>query len=270
MITLTSHSTWARKSTAGRFLYETHGAGVGTGGLLVDANGTIIGHTWSLPSADYFTDTANWVSQLNGKIELFNDTELVIGRLDLAPSQANNMDDVTSGSDSDSGDTTPGNDVVDSNTTPDDQDSTGTITPSFLNMGRTLLNQILSYQAAGVYVDQDGVEINRRGGSWGSSSNPVMIRFADEANSILPMNYNKGTTLVSLLLQEAYGHSWREYEYYDTKKDEVRTTSSPSSTQYVDLIEQQAGFSAQVHTLTDAYPGDVLAIPTSPVGRDTP
>ena len=242
------------------FLYETHGAGVGTMGLLTDANGTIIGHTWSLPSADYATETASWVSSLNGKINLMDEDELVIGRLDLAPSQTNNVDGVTSGTDSGTGEVTPNNDVVDSNTTTEDPDPSTSETPSFIELGRTLLDQILTSQAAGVFFNEDGVEINRRGGSWGSSSNPVMIRFADEANGIVPMNYTKGTTLVSLLLQEAYGHSWRDYEFFDTKKNEVRKTSSPGSTQYVDLIEQQAGFTSQIHTFTDANPGDVLAI----------
>ncbi|XOV72904.1 MAG: hypothetical protein ACFHW5_06920 [Verrucomicrobiota bacterium] len=241
-------------------MHETHGAGVGTMGLLTDPNGTIIGHTWSLPSADYASETASWVSSLNGKINLMDVDELVIGRLDLAPSQSNNMDDVTSGTNSGTSEATANNDVVDSNTTAEDPEPTTGEVPSFMVLGRTLLDQILTIQAAGVFVDQDGTDINRNGGSWGSSSNPAMIQFADEANGILPMNNTKGTTLLSLLLQEAYGHSWRDYEFFDTKKNEVRKTSSPGSTQYVDLIEQQAGFSSQIHAFTDAYAGDVIAI----------
>jgi hypothetical protein len=254
------HSNDSRKVFYNGQVYETHGAGVGTVGLLADANGTILGHTWSLPSADYFVSPATWVSQLNDKIELFDETELVVGRLDLAPSQANNIDDIQSGTGTDSTDTNSPNNMVDSNTTPDDQGTNTFVPPTFLAMGRTLLEQILACQSTGIFLDQDGVEINRNGGSWGSSSNPAMIRFADLDNGILPLNNNKGTTLVGLLLQTAYDHSWKDYPFYDTEDDRVRTTSSPGSSQYVDLIEQQAGFSAQVHTLTNAYPGDVLAV----------
>ncbi|MDA7644966.1 hypothetical protein N8642_01250, partial [bacterium] len=54
-------------------IHETNGAGVGTMGVLVDSFGTIIGHTWSLPSASHDSNIDSWVSQLNDKIRLFSE-----------------------------------------------------------------------------------------------------------------------------------------------------------------------------------------------------
>ena len=232
------HSNDSRFVFYDGLIYETNGAGVGTMGVLVDAFGTIIGHTWSLPSANYDQNIDSWVSQLNDKIRLFSETELVFGRLDLEGN----------------------NDAPEPEPEPEDLDSPNVANPFHFELGQVLLGQILEAQADGIFEDGEGVELNRRGGSYGSNSNPAMIRFADPDQGILPGNYNKGTTLVTLLLAEAYGWNWNDYLFFDTKKGEIEDTTSPSSTRYVDLIEQGVGFESQIVNLSDALPGDVMAI----------
>ncbi len=246
------HSNDTRKVFYNGQIHETHGAGVGTMGILTDSNGVVVGHTWSLPSASFDNNLASWVSQLNSRINLQDEDEFVIGRLDLEEDggfQDVEMQDAPAEEPNTDGEAPMVNETLPS-----------VDTPVFLEMGRTLLEQIEACHAEGIFEDADGVLINRRGGSWGSNSNPTMIRFADLDNLVLPANNTKGTTLVSLLLKEAYGHSWRDYTFFDTKAGEYKKTSSPSSTRYVDLIEQQQGFSVQITRLTDAKPGDVLAI----------
>ncbi len=237
------HSNDTRMVEYNGLIHETNGAGVGTMGLLVDDQGAIMGHTWSLPSASYDSDRDSWVSQLNGKLRLFGETELVIGRLALGQSSEEN----------------------DPESQPEEQPQEQSEeqvngAPHFFELGQLLLGQILAAQADGIFVDEHGVDINRRGGSWSSQSNPVMIRFADPEQGILPANNTKGTTLVTLLLAEAYGWDWNDYEFFDTKKGQIEDTASPSSTRYVDLIEQNVGFESQILNLTDVQPGDVMAI----------
>ena len=240
------HSNDTRKVYYDGQLHETHGAGVGTIGVLVDENGQLVGHSWSLPSSGYGDDIDSWVSQLNSKIELFDETELVVGRL----ATENNSQDSPAPEPEEN---------AEPEESPEPQVSESEA-PLHLDLGRLLLNQILSAQAQGIYTDQEGVDLNRKGGSWGSQSNPAFIRFADPEQGILPKNNTKGTTLVSLLLAAAYGHSWSDFEFYDTKKDQIEDTASPSSTRYVDLIEQHVGFTSQIVHLADVLPGDVLAI----------
>ncbi len=250
------HSNDTRKVFYNGQLHETHGAGVGTIGVLVDANGVVIGHTWSLPSSNYNNNTANWVSQLNSKIELLDETEFVIGRLDLIDEGGIPNEELPDSS----GDNADNSEDSIDEISQGEEEIPSTVIPHFLQLGRTLLSQIQACHSEGIFFDTDGVEINRRGGSWGSYSNPVYIRFADLGHLILPANHTKGATLVSLLLKEAYGHSWKDHTFFDSKLNGSKTTSSPSSTRYVDLIEQQIGFSAQIHQLTNAKAGDILAI----------
>ena len=268
------HSNDSRKVFFNGQLHETHGAGVGTIGILADANGVVIGQSWSLPSSSYNNNPASWVSQLNSRIELQDETEFVIGRLDLedegggipndemqdAPGDEPNPDDDIPADPSPDDIVPQEDDINNDDVQLEDEAPQAVETPDFLELGRTLLEQIEACHAEGIFEDTEGVEINRRGGSWGSNSNPAMIRFADLDNLILPANNTKGTTLVSLLLKEAYGHSWRDYTFFDTKANANKKTSSPSSTRYVDLIEQQLGFSAQINHLTDAQPGDIISI----------
>jgi hypothetical protein len=60
----------------------THIPGIGAGviGLLVDEDSKIIGRTWSLPNADYYTKTNTWVKSLNSRLKLTPAWEIVIGR----------------------------------------------------------------------------------------------------------------------------------------------------------------------------------------------
>lgn len=57
------------------------GVGLGTIGILVDANSRIVGHTWSLPNASYTDDQANWLDGLHSRLKLQTTTEAVIGRM---------------------------------------------------------------------------------------------------------------------------------------------------------------------------------------------
>ena len=241
------HSNDTRMVEYNGLIHETNGAGVGTMGLLVDDQGVMMGHTWSLPSASYDLSLNSWVSQLNDRLRLFGETELVVGRLALdQPSEDN--------------DPKPQPEDESEEQTEEEPEAQELAGPHFFELGQLLLQQILAAQADGIFVDEDGVDINRRGGSWSSQSNPVMIRFADPEQNILPANYTKGTTLVTLLLAEAYDWDWNDYEFFDTKKGQMEDTASPSSTRYVDLIEQNVGFESQIMNLTDVEPGDVMAI----------
>lgn len=57
------------------------GVGLGTIGILVNANSEIVGTTWSLPAASFTDAKTDWLEQLHGKLKLQNVTEAVIGRM---------------------------------------------------------------------------------------------------------------------------------------------------------------------------------------------
>lgn len=57
------------------------GVGLGTIGILVNAQSQIVGTTWSLPSASYTDEQSDWLDQLHGKLKLQFVTEAVIGRM---------------------------------------------------------------------------------------------------------------------------------------------------------------------------------------------
>lgn len=57
------------------------GAGLGTIGILVNANSEIVGTTWSLPISDYATQPDNWLDGLHARLKLQSVTEAVIGRM---------------------------------------------------------------------------------------------------------------------------------------------------------------------------------------------
>ena len=65
--------------------YEVLGVGTGDMGLFVDANGNVVGHTWSLSSYNPVTKASKWMNSINGRLYLQNDRELVIGRLPAQP-----------------------------------------------------------------------------------------------------------------------------------------------------------------------------------------
>ena len=65
--------------------HEVDGVGTGDMGLIVDAEGNVVGHTWSLPYSDYETQISGWMGGINSRLKLQEDRTLVIGRLPLNP-----------------------------------------------------------------------------------------------------------------------------------------------------------------------------------------
>ena len=232
------HSNDTRKVTVNNVLHETHGAGVGTMGIMVDANGTITGHSWSVPNSDYNQSLGGWVNGVNSRIELLDATEFVVARLDLVDEE----DEDEGGGD------------------PLDLDIKAPVIPCYLGQGIKLHEQLEAMQALGIESDSNGELLNQYGGSWNSSSDPSFIRMADLDRGILPGNNTKGASLVTLLLKEACSWSWWDYTFVDSKTDRVARTSSPTSSRYVDLIEQGVGFDAEIKDLSSMLPGDVMAI----------
>ena len=59
---------------------EFEGIGTGTIGVLMNENCDIVGHTWSLPSADAEDDPDHWISQFHSRIKPQTERKMVIGR----------------------------------------------------------------------------------------------------------------------------------------------------------------------------------------------
>ena len=135
-----------------------------------------------------------------------------------------------------------------------------TAQPAHLLNGIGLVEQIVEAQSAGIFVDENNVEINRYGGSWNSNSNPSYIRLGDPDQDILPGNNTTCSPFVTHLLKETYGWNWRAYDFFDPIQNKMIKTSSPSAYRYVALIEQEIGFEAQIHTLDQVQPGDIMSI----------
>lgn len=71
-----------------------HSGGVGRGimGVFADANGQVIGHTWSLPTSSYLrtkngitTINPTWLKSIKSRLTKQTHTELVFGRLPVMP-----------------------------------------------------------------------------------------------------------------------------------------------------------------------------------------
>jgi hypothetical protein len=137
---------------------------------------------------------------------------------------------------------------------------TGSAQPAHLINGLELVDQIVSAQENGIFVDQNNVEINRYGGSWNSATNPSFIRFADPEQGILPANNTTCSPFVTHLLKHTYNWSWFGYQFFDPIQNKLVKTSSPSSYRYVALIEQEIGFEQQIQRLDQVQPGDIMAI----------
>ncbi|MCB1076506.1 MAG: hypothetical protein KDM64_01650 [Verrucomicrobiae bacterium] len=131
-------------------------------------------------------------------------------------------------------------------------------TPQHYQAASMLIDQITFCQSQGVFVDGNGVALNRYGGSWNSNSNPSFIRFADPENGILPGNNTKCSPLVTHLFKTLYNWNWSNYSFYDPILGINKSTASPQAYQYCLLIKQGLGLS-QVMTLDEALPGDVLS-----------
>lgn len=132
--------------------------------------------------------------------------------------------------------------------------------PAHLMNGIGLVEQIVEAQSNGIFFDENNVEINRYGGSWNSNSNPSFIRFGDPEQNILPGNNTTCSPFVTHLLKETYNWNWSSYNFFDPIQNKMVKTSSPSSYRYVALIEQEIGFEAQIHTLDQVQPGDIMSI----------
>lgn len=129
--------------------------------------------------------------------------------------------------------------------------------PSHYNGAVLLLNQILECQDVGIFTDANNIMLNRYGGSWSSKTDPSLIRWADPANNILPMNNSKCSSLLTHLFKNLNGWNWKNYVFFDPVKNSNQSTVSPEAYQYVALIKQGKGF-AQVATLNAAQTGDIL------------
>ncbi|MDA7644866.1 hypothetical protein N8642_00725 [bacterium] len=232
------HSYDTRKVTVNNVVHNTHGAGVGTMGIMVDANGTITGHSWSVPNSDYNQSLGGWVNGVNSRLELLDETEFVVARLDLVDEE-----------DEDEG-----------GVEPLDLDLKAPVIPCYLDLGIKLNEQLEEMHALGIDSDSNGERLNQYGGSWNSSSDPSFIRVADLDRGILPGNNTKGASLVTLLLKEACSWSWWDYTFIDSKTGRVTRSSSPTSSRYVDLIEQGVGFDSEIKDLSRVLLGDVIAI----------
>lgn len=131
--------------------------------------------------------------------------------------------------------------------------------PAHLELGLTLVDQIVAAQATGVYSDTDGTLLNRYGGAWNSASDPSFIRFLDVASGQLPANNTTCAPLVTHLLRHAYNWNWAAIGIHDPLLNTTVTTASPKAYRYVSAIKTRAGFSQQLTRLQDLQPGDIAA-----------
>ena len=53
--------------------------------ILVNANGEIVGTTWSLPTSNYDTQPNTWVKSLNSRLKRTPTWEFAIGRMPALP-----------------------------------------------------------------------------------------------------------------------------------------------------------------------------------------
>jgi hypothetical protein len=84
----TGHTNDTRHITYNGVTGLTGGLGTGVIGVLVDAGGAIVAHTWSLPTSSYLTKkngvwvvNPSWLSGLNSRLKYQTSRELVFGRL---------------------------------------------------------------------------------------------------------------------------------------------------------------------------------------------
>lgn len=79
------HTDDSRLVTVGGVITQVPGVGTGRMGVLVDAAGAVVGHTWSLPNADAATQPAAWLNGLHSRLRLQSQRELVFGRMPVLP-----------------------------------------------------------------------------------------------------------------------------------------------------------------------------------------
>lgn len=120
-----------------------------------------------------------------------------------------------------------------------------------------LLDEITTAQSLGIFADEDGVPLNRYGGSWNSATNASFIRFADVEGGVLPGNNTKCSPLVTHLLKEVYGRDWRQFSFFDPILQTTKSVASPTPYQYIVLTKDGKGLS-RIASLDDVLPGDLL------------
>ena len=123
-----------------------------------------------------------------------------------------------------------------------------------LDLGLELVSQIQAKQQAGIFVNNDGDEINRFGGSWGN----VYFQLENQAPNPLPECYAQSSSFVTLLLNQTYGWNWHDHPFIDPVSQLIKERTSPSSYQYAALIEQQVGFESKITRLDLVQPGDIF------------
>ncbi len=216
---------------------STLGAGTGLIGLMMNDTGTVVGHSWTIPDVDYNSDPEDWVSQVNTKIETLDDAELVIGRLDLpfildvlAPSLPGGMSYEPA------------------------------VHFGHLKIGRQLIEEITIAQTLDIKTETEGSEINQWGTGSPTSDTSSFIQFGDVELGIAPANHTTSESLVTLLLEHAYGFSWNDHSFFDTRIGRWNRTANPSPDNYVDLITQGVGFAENITLVGALQPGDIMAI----------
>lgn len=216
---------------------STQGAGTGLIGFMMDENGTVVGHSWTIPDVDFNSDPEDWVSQVNTKIETLDETELVIGRLDLPVTL-----DVL-------GPSLPGG-----------TDYQPAFNFGHLKQGRQLVDEIIIAQATGITSDADGNPVNQWLGEWQSVESPSFIQFGDIESGIAPATRTTSESLVTLLLKRAYGFAWEDHLFIDSLNGRWTRTANPSPDAYVDLITQRVGFADHIRHVGAIQSGDILAV----------
>ena len=131
--------------------------------------------------------------------------------------------------------------------------------PEHLQNALLLAAQLRQNGEAGVFTDAAGVELNRHGGEW-NPPNQSFIRFADDANGVLPGNYTECAPFVTRILQYTYGWSWSNYSWFDPEQNAWVTSASPNSYRYVGYIKSLVGFSQRITKLDEVEPGDIVAM----------
>lgn len=135
------------------------------------------------------------------------------------------------------------------------------VQPQHLQDGLQLVDEINATHSLGIFEDNDGIKVNRYGGSWNSNNDPSFIRFFDEDNGILPANNTVCAPLVTHLMIHSYGWDWGDHEFEDPKDNfELDTSASPNPWQYLELIEQGVGFETKLTNIRQAKPGDIISI----------
>lgn len=131
--------------------------------------------------------------------------------------------------------------------------------PAHLQNALLLAAQLRQKGEANIFTDADGVELNRHGGDW-NPPDQSFIRFADDANGVLPGNYTECAPFVSRILQYTYGWSWSNYSWFDPEQNAWVTSASPNSYKYAGYIKALVGFSQRITKLDEVQPGDVVSM----------